>query len=100
MKSANQICRKKRKEKVKAQSKKIEWQKKDIKNLKAASIQMDPRKLIEAMTQTMKYMYNMQKDPNKKLTCMKPLCGKPYLGKSKQPQTTKGLDGTADTKRL
>ena len=65
MKSANQICRNKKKEKVKAQSEMIEWQKKEIENLKAASMQMDPKKLIEAMTQAMESMFNTQKDPNK-----------------------------------
>ena len=73
---------------------------KGIENLKAASMQMDPEKLIEAMTQAMTQamacMYNMQMDPSKKLSGTKPLGGNPYLGKAKQPQITKGLDGTID----
>ena len=51
--------------------------------MKATSIQMDPEKLIKAMTQAMAGMYNMQKDPRKKLSSTKPLGGKPYLGKAK-----------------
>ena len=49
-----------------AQTEVIEWQKKEIENLKAASMQIDLKKLIEAMTQAMACMYNMQKDPSKK----------------------------------
>ena len=30
------------------------------------------------------------------MTGTKPLGGKPYLGKAKPPQITKGLDGTTD----
>ena len=74
----------------------IEQQKKEIENLKAASMQMDPKKLIEAMTQDMTYMYNTSKDPSKKISGTKPLVGKPYLGKAKQPQIKKGIDGTTD----
>ena len=98
VKSDNQIHRnqKKKKEKIKAPSEIIEQWKKEMENLKAASMQMDHRKLIEAMTQAMACMYNMQKDPSKQLTGSKPIGGKPYLGKSKQPQITKGLDGTTD----
>ena len=55
----------------------IEWQKKEIENLKATSIQLDPKKMIEAMA----CMYNTPKDPSKKLTGTKPTGGKPYLGK-------------------
>ena len=54
-------------------------------------MQMDPKKLIEAMTQAMACMYNASKDPSKKISGTKPLRGKPYLGKAKQPQITKGL---------
>ena len=43
----------------------IEQQKKEIENLKATSMQMDPKRLIEAMTQAMTCMYNTQKDPSK-----------------------------------
>ena len=43
----------------------IEWQTKETDNLKAASMQMDLEKLIEAMTQAMACMYNTQKDPSK-----------------------------------
>ena len=74
----------------------IEQQKKEIENLKAASMQMDPEKLIEAMTQAMACMYYISKDPSRKISGTKPLEGKPYLGKTKQPQITKGLDGTTD----
>ena len=74
----------------------IEKQKKEIENLKAAGMQMDPKKLIEAMTQAMVCIYNTSKDPSKKISGTKPLGGKPYLGKEKQPQITKGLDGTTD----
>ena len=70
--------------------------KNEIENLKISSMQMDLEKLIEAMTQAMACMYNMQKDPSKKLPSTKPLGDKPYLGKSKQPQITKGLNGTTD----
>ena len=56
VKSAKQIHRNKKKEKLKAQTEVIEWQKKEIKNLKATSMQMDLKKMIEAMTQAMAYM--------------------------------------------
>ena len=94
--SANQIHKDKKKEKIKAQTEMIEHQKKEIENLKAASMQMDPKKLIETMTQAMACMYNTSKDPSKKISGTKPLGGKPYLGKAEQPQITKGLDGTTD----
>ena len=42
-----------------AQSEMIEWQKKEIKNLKAPNMQMDAEKLIEAMTQAMACMYSV-----------------------------------------
>ena len=45
MKSANQLCREKKKEKIKAQTEVIEWQKKEIENLKAISMQLDPKKM-------------------------------------------------------
>ena len=96
VKSANQICKDKKKEKIKAQAEVIEQQKKEIENLKAASMQMDPKKLTEAMTQAMACMYNTSKDPSKKISGTKSLVGKPYLGKAKQSQITKGLDGTTD----
>ena len=41
VKSANQICKGKKKEKIKAQTEVTEQQKKEIDNLKAASMQMD-----------------------------------------------------------
>ena len=44
IKSANQICRKKKKEKIKVQTETREWQKKETENLKAASMQLDPKK--------------------------------------------------------
>ena len=96
VKSANQICKDKKKEKIEAQTEKIEQQKEEIENLKAASMQMDPKKLIEPMTQAMACMYNTTKDPSKKMSGKKPIGGKPYLGNTKQPQITKGLDGTTD----
>ena len=52
--------------------------------------------MIEAMTQAMACMYNTTKDPSKKMSGTKHLGGKPYLGKTKEPQITKGLDGTTD----
>ena len=57
-------------------------------------MQMDPEKLIEAMTQAMACKCNTEKDPIKKLSATKPVGGKPYVGRVKQPQITKGLDGT------
>ena len=96
VKSANQIHKDKKKEKIKAQTEVTEQQKKEIENLKAASMQMDPKKLIEATTQAMACMYNTSKDPSKKISGPKPLGGKHYLGKTKQPQITEGLDGTTD----
>ena len=58
-------------------------------------MQMDLEKLIEAMTQAMACTCIIsQKDPSKKVSSTKHLGGKPYLGKAKQPQITKGLDGT------
>ena len=90
VKSANQICKDKKKEKIKAQTEVIKQQKKEMVNVKAASMQMDPKKLIEAMS----CMYNRSKDPSKKISGTKPLGGKPYLGKAKQPHITKGIDGT------
>ena len=67
VKLANQICKGKKKERTKTQTEVIEWQKKEIDNLKAASMQMDHRKLIEVMTQAMACMYNAPKDPSKKI---------------------------------
>ena len=96
VKSANQICKDKKKEKIKAQTEMIQQQKKEIENLNAAGMQMDPKKLIEAMTHAMACMYHTSKDPSRKISGMKPLGGKPYLGKTKQPQITKGLDSTTD----
>ena len=57
-------CRKKKKE-IKAQYEMIEWQKKEIENLKAASMQVYLQKMIEATTQGMACMYNTHKDPAK-----------------------------------
>ena len=91
VKSANQIHKGKKKEKIKAQSEMIEQQKKEIENLKAASMQMDPKKLIEAMTQAMVCMYNTPKDPSKKLSGTKPLGGKPYLERQNNHKLQKGL---------
>ena len=96
VKSANQICKGKKKKKIKAQTEMIEQLKKEIENLKAASMQMDPEKLIEAMTQAMACMYHTSKNPSGKISGTKPLEGKPYLGKTEQPQITKGLDATID----
>ena len=78
----------------------IKWQKKEIENLKATSTQMDLQKMIEATTQAMACMYNTLKDLIKILTGTKPLEGKPKLGKAKQPQITKVLDGTTDPKLM
>ena len=74
-KSANQLCREKKKEKIKAQTKVIEGQKKEIENLKATSMQLDPQKMIEAMTQAMACLYNSQKGPNKKSSGTKTIEG-------------------------
>ena len=52
--------------------------------------------MIEAITQAMVCMFITEKDLSKKLSGTKPLGGKPYLVKSKEPQITKGLDGTTD----
>ena len=93
VKSANQIHNGKKKEKIKAQTEVIVWQKKEIENWKTTSMQMDLKKLIEAMTLPMACMYNTPKYPSKKISGTKPLEGKPYLGEAKQPQLTKGLDG-------
>ena len=68
VKSANQICKCKKKEKIKAQTEMMEQQKKELENLKAASMQMDPKKLIEAMTQAMACMCNTSKDSSKKIS--------------------------------
>ena len=93
---ANQICRNKKKDKIKAQTEVIEWQKKEIEYLKATTMHMDLQKMIEAMTQAMAFMYNTQKDPSKKMASLKLIGYKPYLGQSKQPEITKGLNGTTD----
>ena len=59
-------------------------------------MQFDPKKMIEPMTQAMACMHNTQKDSRKKLTSTKSTGSKPYLGKSKPPEITKGLDDTTD----
>ena len=41
-KSANQLCRAKKERKIRAQTEVTQWQKKEIKNLKVASMQLDP----------------------------------------------------------
>ena len=97
VKSANQICRSKKNDMIKAKTEVIKQQKKEIENLKATNMQMDLEKLIEAMSQAMACMHNMQKDPGKTLSGTKSVEGKPYLGKAKQPQITKGIDGTTDS---
>ena len=38
-------------------------------------MQVDPKKLIEAITQVKAYMYNTSKDPSKKISGTKPLRG-------------------------
>ena len=81
-KSANQLCRGKRKEKIKAQTEVIEQQKKEIENLKATSMQLDQQKMIKAMSQAMACMYNTQKGLSQKLNGTKPTRGKPYIGKT------------------
>ena len=81
VKSTNHICRGKKKEKIKAQSKMIEWQKKEIENWEAASMKMDPKILIEVMTQAMACMYNTAKDASTKNIWHKTYRGKPYLGR-------------------
>ena len=59
-------------------------------------MQLDPKKMIEAMTQAMAGMYYTQKYPSKEKTSMKPTGGKPYLAMSKPPEIMKGLNGTND----
>ena len=95
VKLANQLSREKKKGKIRAQTIVIEWQKKEITNLKATGMQLDPKKMIEAMTQAMVCIYNTQKGPSQKLTSTIPTGGKPYLGKSRPPEV-KGLDGTTN----
>ena len=55
-------------------------------------MQLDPKKMIEAMTQVMVCMYNTQKGVSQKSASMKPTWVKPYLGKSKPSEIAKGLD--------
>ena len=43
VKSANWLHREKKKEKIRVQTEVIEWQKKEIENLKATSMQLDPK---------------------------------------------------------
>ena len=86
---ANQLCRERKKGKVKAQAEVIEWQKKKIKNLMATGMQLDPKHMIKAMTQVMA----CRKGSHSKLTGMKPTGSKAYLGKSKLLEITKGLNG-------
>ena len=52
------------------------------------------------MTQAVACIYNAQKDPINKLTGTKPTGGKSYLGKSKPPEFTKGLDDTIDPNHM
>ena len=69
----------------------VKWQEKEIENLKAVSMQLDPKKMKEAMTQAIACMYNTQKGPIH-ISGTKPTGGKPYLEKSKPSEITKGLD--------
>ena len=96
VKSKNQLCREKKKAKIRAQSEIIEKQWKEIENLKAASAQVDPKSLMEVMPQAMAYMYTTNKGPAEKNVGTKPPEDKPYLGKKKSPQVNKGLDGSLD----
>ena len=48
--SANQLCREKKEEKIKAETEITEQQKKESENLKATSMQLDLHKMLEAMT--------------------------------------------------
>ena len=63
------------------------------KKFEGHNMQLDPKKIMEAMTQAMACMYNTQKGPSQKLSGMKPTGGKPYQGKCKLAEITKGLDG-------
>ena len=68
----------------------------ETENLKATCMQLDPKKMIEAMAQAMACMYNTQKGPSQKSTGTKPTGGNPYLRKSKPSEIIKGLDGTTN----
>ena len=80
--------------KIKAQSDIIKQQKRKTENLKAASVQLGPKSLTEAMTQAMVCMYNTNKDPTEKNIGTKPPRDKPYLGKRIPSQVTKGPNGS------
>ena len=70
-KSANQIHRNKKRE-----DQGPDWGNREAeerKKLKATRMQMDLKKMIEAMTQVMACMYNTQKDHSKKLKGTKPI---------------------------
>ena len=66
-KSVNQLCRAKKKEKIKAQAEDIEEQKKEIKNLKAINMKLDPKN-----DRGHGLMYDSQKSPNEKIISTKP----------------------------
>ena len=57
-------------------------------------MQLDPKKMIEVITQAMACMYTSQKGPSEKLSGMKPTESNPYLEKIKPQEITKGIDGT------
>ena len=77
VKSANQVCGG-QKVKVRAKTKVIEQERKDIENMKAASLQLNPKNLIETMTQA--YMYKPGKGQMEKNVGTKPPGGKHYFG--------------------
>ena len=65
-KSANQLCREKKKGKDSSQTEIIEQQRKEIEDLKVASTQLHPKNLMEAMMQAMACMYMTNKVPTEK----------------------------------
>ena len=52
--------------------------------------------MIEAMTQAMTCMYNVQRDASQKSSGMKPTRTRPYLDMSGPSEVARGLDGTTN----
>ena len=71
----------------------IEQQKEEIEKLKAAqAFGVSPQQLMKAITQAMSCMYVGAKKP----ASTQDIKGKPFLGTTRPPKLSKGLDGSLD----